>query len=127
MPFQSYMCPPQFQSYKKTCDAAANPTVPPADSAKSDGRLQGRNAKLAPPPSGRGAFQPAQKAPGMEDERSHYSELRWNYLTSKGIKNPDYVMTARERVDFFQFAREWYENSQEKARIGTERQACTSA
>ena len=43
------------------------------------------------PPSDCGAFQPAQKAPDMEDECSHYLELRWNYLKSKGIKHPDYI------------------------------------
>ena len=69
------------------------------------------------PPSDRGAFQPAQKAPGMEDERSHYSEHRRNYLTSKGINNPDYAMTARERVEYYQFARESEENLQKQREL----------
>ena len=53
----------------------------------------------------------------MEDECSHYLELRRNYLTSKGINNPDYVMTDRERVDFFHFARESEENSQKQREL----------
>ena len=69
------------------------------------------------PPSDCGAFQPAQKALGMEDERSHYSEHRRNYLTSKGINNLDYEMTALERAEYYQFARESEENLQKQREL----------
>ena len=67
------------------------------------------NDEPAPPPSGRGAFQPAQKAPRMEDELREISKRCREYLMSKGINNPHYEMTTSDRVEYYQWAREMEE------------------
>ena len=65
------------------------------------------------PPSDRGAFQPAQKAPGMEDELRKISKRRRKYLMSKGINE----MTPSDRVEYYQWARELEEKLQKQREL----------
>ena len=69
------------------------------------------------PPSDRGAFQPAQKAPGMEDELREVSKRRRKYLMRKGINNPHYEMTASDRVEYYQWAREMEEKLEKQREL----------
>ena len=76
-----------------------------------------QNDEPGPPPSDRGAFQPAQKAPGMEDELREVSKRRRKYLMRKGINNPHYEMTASDRVEYYQWARELEEKLQKQREL----------